>query len=471
MATLTFYGGVGEIGGNKILLEDSGTKIFLDFGMSFPQAGKYFDEFLQPRSLNGIGDYLITGLIPHLKGVYRRDLLLESCEIEYEQPSIDGILLSHGHIDHCAYISLCDQTIPVHMSKITRHVLDTLQNAGTSDLETEFLEVGIREQGVRAYKKLPRTIKIHHSGEAFKIGSLEISIFDVDHSVPGSSSFIIKTSAGNLVYTGDLRLHGTHSHLTEGFIEEASKAKPAVLIMEGTNIHENKRASEEDVHRVSLDVAKRANKEGAALFVAFSARDTDRLNTFHGVAKENERKLVISTKQAYLLDLLENVDEYPSPSLNKGEVLVYVPRKRWPKIDEMAYNLWERIYCNHHCRVTYKEISAKPTDYLIYLDFYSIKELIDFQPSPGAYYIHSKSEPFSEEMMLDDQLLNNWLDLFQLKRHQAHASGHASGPELKEIAGAINAEKLFPVHTQYPKLFSGLAAEVIEPQLGRTYKL
>jgi hypothetical protein len=28
MTNLTFYGGVGEIGGNKILLEDDGKKIF-----------------------------------------------------------------------------------------------------------------------------------------------------------------------------------------------------------------------------------------------------------------------------------------------------------------------------------------------------------------------------------------------------------------------------------------------------------
>jgi mRNA degradation ribonuclease J1/J2 len=31
-----FYGGVDEIGGNKILLEEKGTKVFLDFGKSFP---------------------------------------------------------------------------------------------------------------------------------------------------------------------------------------------------------------------------------------------------------------------------------------------------------------------------------------------------------------------------------------------------------------------------------------------------
>jgi len=33
MTSLTFYGGVNEIGGNKILLEDKDTKIFLGFGM------------------------------------------------------------------------------------------------------------------------------------------------------------------------------------------------------------------------------------------------------------------------------------------------------------------------------------------------------------------------------------------------------------------------------------------------------
>ena len=33
--TLTFYGGVDEIGGNKILLQDRGTRVFFDFGMSY----------------------------------------------------------------------------------------------------------------------------------------------------------------------------------------------------------------------------------------------------------------------------------------------------------------------------------------------------------------------------------------------------------------------------------------------------
>jgi predicted metal-dependent RNase len=49
---ITFYGGVHEIGGNKFLLEDKGTKVFLDFGMQMGKVNQYFTEFLQPRTCN-----------------------------------------------------------------------------------------------------------------------------------------------------------------------------------------------------------------------------------------------------------------------------------------------------------------------------------------------------------------------------------------------------------------------------------
>lgn len=62
MVKLTFYGGVNEIGGNKILLEDKGTKIFLDFGQSFTFGEEFFTSWLQPRGLNGLGTRLNAGI-------------------------------------------------------------------------------------------------------------------------------------------------------------------------------------------------------------------------------------------------------------------------------------------------------------------------------------------------------------------------------------------------------------------------
>jgi len=59
MVKLTFYVGVNEIGGNKILLEDSGTKTFLDFGMSFL-----------------LLDYMEFGILPDINGIYRKYYLI-----------------------------------------------------------------------------------------------------------------------------------------------------------------------------------------------------------------------------------------------------------------------------------------------------------------------------------------------------------------------------------------------------------
>lgn len=49
--TLAFYGGVNEIGGNKILIKDRDTKIFFDFGMSFSMKKLFYSPpFLSPRA-------------------------------------------------------------------------------------------------------------------------------------------------------------------------------------------------------------------------------------------------------------------------------------------------------------------------------------------------------------------------------------------------------------------------------------
>lgn len=52
---IIFYGGIHEIGGNKFLVADKGTRIFLDFGMQLSKVNLYFAEFVNPRTCNGIG--------------------------------------------------------------------------------------------------------------------------------------------------------------------------------------------------------------------------------------------------------------------------------------------------------------------------------------------------------------------------------------------------------------------------------
>ncbi len=71
MATsVTCYGGVGEIGGNKILLEDAGRRVMFDFGKAFGRYGAYFDGvFIKERVTRGLLDPLALGLVPPLRGL------------------------------------------------------------------------------------------------------------------------------------------------------------------------------------------------------------------------------------------------------------------------------------------------------------------------------------------------------------------------------------------------------------------
>lgn len=51
-----------ELGGNKFLVEDKRTQIFLEFGMQMEKADQYIDEFLQLGAINGLNDLLEFGL-------------------------------------------------------------------------------------------------------------------------------------------------------------------------------------------------------------------------------------------------------------------------------------------------------------------------------------------------------------------------------------------------------------------------
>ncbi len=93
--TLTFYGGINEIGGNKILLKDKDTKIFLDFGMSFAKKKQYYSPpFLSPKTEKSLQE---LGILPKIEGVYKFD---------NETSKINAVFISHGHMDHSAYLSL-----------------------------------------------------------------------------------------------------------------------------------------------------------------------------------------------------------------------------------------------------------------------------------------------------------------------------------------------------------------------------
>ncbi len=74
------------------------------------------------------------------------------------------------------------------------------------------------------------------------------------------------------------------------------------------------------------------------------------------------------------------------------------------------------------------------------------KTFYNISKEEGGLYVHSLSEPFNEEMEFSFKRMKNWLNYFNLKFFQSHCSGHASGPELKEIIKK-NKTKSFVSHS------------------------
>ena len=73
---------------------------------------------------------------------------------------------------------------------------------------------------------------------------------------------------------------------------------------------------------------------------------------------------------------------------------------------------------------------------------------------------------------LTEERRKAWMRLFKLNppSHElphVHASGHISGVELKAFLREIKPKQLFPIHTEHPEEFKGLAEQVhekIKPQ-------
>lgn len=456
MVSLTFYGGANEIGGNKILLEDKGAKIYLDFGQSFDFGEDFFYEYLQPRTANGLEVYFEFGMLPEVPKLYCENDL-KFTKMKYEKPDVDAIFITHSHSDHVGHLSFLDESIPVYMGHCTHVLIDAYNK-----LYKQLVDIG-EHSNLHEFK----------TGDKIKVKHLIIEPIHVEHSVPGAYGFIIHTSKGPLVYTGDFRMHGPKSDMTKEFVEKAAKCKPFAMLCEGTRMGSDiaHNCSEEEVESKITQIIKDTK---GIVFANFAMSNVDRVMSFYRATVKNKRKLVIDTRFAYILDQLKGkINGLPDPRTDPNIRIYYRLKKGRktgvPGFDMMDYEPWEREYESK--KITYQELRKNGPEFVMHLGFYRLMELVYIKPK-NAEYIYSQSEHFLEGEDNEDQLrvLENWLSHFKIHftHKEVHCSGHASRQDLEKFIKTVNPKVLIPVHTQNAKDFGLIHKNVIMPEENKT---
>ena len=145
---IKIFGGVGEIGGNKIFINIGDKKFLFYFGLSFSDNQKYYSEFLNPRKFNGIIDYLYLGLIPPINKLYRNDLITPYSDrlnsdpyniITTNENIVDAFFLTHAHLDHFQFMGFLKQNTPIYMNWISNTILEHIISTSKDTFLREIL--------------------------------------------------------------------------------------------------------------------------------------------------------------------------------------------------------------------------------------------------------------------------------------------------------------------------------------------
>ncbi len=161
---ITPLGGLGEIGGNMMVIETNNSAIIVDVGMSFPD-----------DSMHGV-DILVPDF------TYIRQI----------RSKIVAIVITHAHEDHIGGMPYIFKEIQVPIY-------------GTS-LPLEMIGSKFDEHKLKQHRSYFRAVQ---KRKPIRIGEFEVEWIHITHSIVDSSALAITTEAGTIIHTGDFKIDHT----------------------------------------------------------------------------------------------------------------------------------------------------------------------------------------------------------------------------------------------------------------------
>ncbi|KUM00615.1 ribonuclease J [Streptococcus anginosus] len=269
---LIALGGVRENGKNLYIAEVDEYIFVLDVGLKYPENEQLGVDFVIPNM-----DYLFEN-----------------------KDRIAGVFLTHGHADAIGALPylLAETKVPVFGSELT--------------IELAKLFV----KGNDTVKKFNDFHVIDEDTE-IDFGGTVVSFFKTTHSIPESLGIVLKTSEGNIVYTGDFKFDQTasQSYATDfARLAEIGREGVLALLSDSSNADSTIQVASES--EVAKEISDTIGDWEGRVIVAAVASNLSRIQQVFEAAARTGRRVVLTgfdieniVRTAIRLKKLSLVDE------------------------------------------------------------------------------------------------------------------------------------------------------------------
>ncbi len=385
---ITPLGGLGEIGGNFMIIETETQAIIIDIGMSFPDETMHGVDILVP-------DFSYISKI---------------------KDKIQAIIITHAHEDHIG-------AVPYFFKQFQFPIYGTPLPLGM--IANKFNEHGLKKE--KSYFRPIQKRKV------YQIGEFEIEWMHVTHSIIDASSMAITTEMGTIIHTGDFKIdhtpidgYPTDLHRYAHYGERGVVA----LLSDSTNSYrEGITKSEATVGPTFDRIFSKA--KGRVIMSTFSSNIHRVFQAIdHGlkynrkvcvIGRSMERNLEIAMELGYVdIDRRVFIDPHEVNKYSDNEVLIVTTGSQGESMSALY-----RMSINEH-----RHIRIKPTDQII----------ISAKAIPG-------NEASVSRVM--NHLIKAGASVAYQDFSEIHVSGHAAMEEQKLMLRLLKPKFFLPIHGEY----------------------